>query len=504
MDLQGFNSGISNTAFSITLDSIQELPGVKEAVKNEYKSGIANEQSHASIESVNLAKKSIETNTNGILQLMNQMDPMLSWQKLSRKILSKYSLFEDALERAHLKSIQNSQNNLEKLFEPPPLQIFQILLVQIDELIDSIKTMLEECCNVLPFENESSQQILHLNSSQSQYLFGTPNASLSLKSIEEIPAIYHEKLFRTSNVNDRNSIDEPSFYNEEYNETKDNVENDAIDPIEIDEPNSSNINEENTTDSKKKKRSRQKFSQCDKCQKTWNDIRSFKVHQTEPGKCPGKPWFKVLPGKRYLCIHPICFGTKQEFQNQSIYWNHVRELHWIEQDLVVECPHCHQKFPLIEMMKYHIKLLHPKTKMCGFCGSVFATKNDLAKHERTHTGEKPFACDKCTFRTSTAGTLKGHIKRRHEDPNLHRTFLCNQCEKGFFSAFDLKQHILTHSDVKRYTCPACGKQLKNDSCYRRHMVCVHGQKYSCELCSKDYSALMGLNIHKRDVHGIIT
>ena len=117
---------------------------------------------------MNLTKKSIETNTNGILQLMNQMDPMLSWQKLSRKILSKYSLFEDTLERAHLKSIENSQNNLEKLFEHPPLQIFQILLVQIDELIDSIKTMLEECCNVLPFENESSQQILHLNSSQSQ------------------------------------------------------------------------------------------------------------------------------------------------------------------------------------------------------------------------------------------------------------------------------------------------------------------------------------------------
>ena len=45
--------------------------------------------------------------------------------------------------------------------------------------------------------------------------------------------------------------------------------------------------------------------------------------------------------------------------------------------------------------------------------------------------------------------LIGHIKRRHEDPNLHRTFLCHQCEKGFFSAFDLKQHILTHFYVKQ-------------------------------------------------------
>ena len=43
--------------------------------------------------------------------------------------------------------------------------------------------------------------------------------------------------FQASNVDDRINIDEPSFYNEEYNETKDNVENDAIDPIEIDEPN---------------------------------------------------------------------------------------------------------------------------------------------------------------------------------------------------------------------------------------------------------------------------
>ena len=48
----------------------------------------------------------------------------------------------------------------------------------------------------------------------------------------------------------------------------------------------------------------------------------------------------------------------------------------------------------------------------------------------------------------------------------------------------------------------CGKCLKNDCSYRRHMVCVHGIKFTCELCGKDYSAMIGLKVHQRNVHGI--
>jgi len=125
--------------------------------------------------------------------------------------------------------------------------------------------------------------------------------------LNDIPTFYQEKLSLTSNVNDRNAItNEQSLCYENYNETKCNTDEEDIDTNVIDEPMTSTNNELTTTntnekcmvDFPKKKRSRQKFSQCQKCLKTWNDIRSFKVHQSEPGRCPGKPWFKVLPGKK--------------------------------------------------------------------------------------------------------------------------------------------------------------------------------------------------------------
>ena len=141
--------------------------------------------------------------------------------------------------------------------------------------------------------------------------------------------------------------------------------------------------------------------------------------------------------------------------------------------------------------------------VCKYCGSSFSRRRDLTLHERRHTGEKPYACDKCDFRCNTAGSLRMHTVRRHEDPTLYRTHVCEICGKSFHAAYILKEHILTHSDIKRYTCDICGRQLRNDSCYRRHMMNIHGQKISCDHCNKDFSSPVGVKIHKRDAHGIM-
>ncbi|XP_042238556.1 protein tramtrack, beta isoform-like isoform X3 [Homarus americanus] len=54
-----------------------------------------------------------------------------------------------------------------------------------------------------------------------------------------------------------------------------------------------------------------------------------------------------------------------------------------------------------------------KNRICDHCGKVFQFSNDLRKHIRTHTGEKPYKCPYCSYRATQKVHLRGHILRRH-------------------------------------------------------------------------------------------
>ena len=130
------------------------------------------------------------------------------------------------------------------------------------------------------------------------------------------------------------------------------------------------------------------------------------------------------------------------------------------------------------------------------------SKQMCGNHERSHTGEKPFACDQCDFRTNVNNCLKLHIMRIHNANEDNKKHVCELCGKAFFTKTSLKEHIYTHSDVKRYSCEVCGKQLRNDSSFRRHMMSVHNVKQTCDICGKDIFTKVGLAFHKKTVHGI--
>jgi uncharacterized Zn-finger protein len=73
---------------------------------------------------------------------------------------------------------------------------------------------------------------------------------------------------------------------------------------------------------------------------------------------------------------------------------------------------------------------------CRHCGKLFKKRRNVVRHERIHTGEKPFGCVKCGRHFSDESTLRQHFRTHSSEMR----FLCNECGKFFKSRNGLKYH----------------------------------------------------------------
>lgn len=127
---------------------------------------------------------------------------------------------------------------------------------------------------------------------------------------------------------------------------------------------------------------------------------------------------------------------------------------------------------------------------CKYCGKRFKRPYEKVKHERIHTGEKPYACDQCGKRFRVSSCLAIH-RRTHDDT---RPYVCPQCKKRFKvqSAYD--HHLKIHSNDRGYKCSFCSKSFNTAVQLNGHKK-SHTKPFSCSECSRPFGSLYAVRKH---------
>ncbi|XP_035707659.1 oocyte zinc finger protein XlCOF6 isoform X2 [Folsomia candida] len=196
-----------------------------------------------------------------------------------------------------------------------------------------------------------------------------------------------------------------------------------------------------------------------------------------------------------------CGKCGKKFVLEENFNRHVT-LHDLEQVKPIVCEVCDSRFEDEERLATHHETHHDaKSKYrCSYCGTGCTSKNNLNRHIRTHTREKPEKCDQCGETFMDRLTLERHVVREHVGTKSHT---CHVCGQAFYLQADLRTHLYIHEGKLQVKCETCGEMLPNKNAHQAHRVKVHGEDpFVCEVCAAVFTSLLFLRRHKKR-HGAI-
>ncbi|XP_042233669.1 broad-complex core protein isoforms 1/2/3/4/5-like isoform X25 [Homarus americanus] len=97
--------------------------------------------------------------------------------------------------------------------------------------------------------------------------------------------------------------------------------------------------------------------------------------------------------------------------------------------------------------------------------------NNLRSYALKHTGEKPFLCPFCSYRTTRKALLEEHINTHTGD----RPFSCPYCQYSSSHKSILKAHVRRHTGEKPYACTYCPYRATQKSTLNSHMLTHKGK-----------------------------